>query len=118
MRCVTKCYIQEFRSHDGKPVPGSRLQIPIVDLAPKALVPESMHDMSIVISSEEFCHYLNEMERSAEMTAAKRGMVNDLPCSIVYPPSPASSASGTLRDDDEERLEALAPAHEEENDGD
>jgi hypothetical protein len=66
-----------------------RLQIPIADFAPKALVPESLHDESIVIPSEEFCHDVNTMERSQEMRAAKRGIVDDLPSSNVLPPKPA-----------------------------
>lgn len=117
MRCFTKCCVQEFRSHDGKPIPGSRLQIPILDFAPKDLVPESLHDKSITISSEEFCHYLDRRERTRQMRATERG-IDDLPPSLVYPPSPASSASDTLSDDDEERLEVMATAHEEKNDGD
>ncbi|KIY01894.1 uncharacterized protein Z520_02032 [Fonsecaea multimorphosa CBS 102226] len=95
---------QEFRSHDGKPVPGSRLQIPIVDFAPKALVPETLHDKSITISSEEFCHYLDRRERTRQMRAARRGIVHDLPPGSVHPPSPASSASDTPSDDDEESI--------------
>jgi hypothetical protein len=50
----------------------SGLQIPIADFAPKALVPESLHDESIVIPSEEFCHDLHTMERSQEMRAANK----------------------------------------------
>lgn len=118
VRCFTKCCVQEFRSSDGKPIPGSRLHIPIVDFAPKALVPESLYQESIVISSEEFCHYLDKMEQCREMRDAERGIVDDLPPGFVYPPSPASSASDALSDDDEDGLEAMATAHREKNDGD
>lgn len=89
-----------------------------MDFAPKALVPDALSDKSITISSEEFCHYLDRRERSAEMRAAKRGIVDDLPPGLINPPSPASSASDTPGDDNEHRLEAGATAHEEKSDRD
>jgi len=88
-----------------------------VDIAIKALVPESLHDESIVISSEEFCHYLNWRERTRQVRGIEQG-IDDLPPSLLYPPSPTSSASDTLSNGDEGGLGVMAAAHEENNDGD
>ncbi|OAL31105.1 hypothetical protein AYO20_08436 [Fonsecaea nubica] len=109
---------QEIRSFDGKPVPDAQLRIPILDLAPKVLIPESLHDEFIVISCEELCRSLRRVDQT-QLLREYDALIDDLPPGLVYVPSPASSASDTLSDDDEmAELESLATAREEQNDGD
>ena len=94
------------------------MQIAILDLAPKSLVPESLRDKFIVISSEEFCHYVNTKDLCKEIRVAKTGKINNIYSGMRYCPPPASLDSDTTSEDDEESLAILGTAHEEKNDGD
>ncbi|KIW76749.1 hypothetical protein Z517_09193 [Fonsecaea pedrosoi CBS 271.37] len=92
---------QEIRSFDGKPVPNAQLRIPILDLAPKVLIPESLHDEFIVISCEELCRSLRRVDHTRLLRDHDALRTDDLPSGLVYVPTPASSASDTLSDDDD-----------------
>ncbi|OAG38289.1 hypothetical protein AYO21_07515 [Fonsecaea monophora] len=91
---------QEMRSFDGKPVPNAQLRIPILDLAPKVLIPESLHDEFIVISCEELCRSLRWVDQY-RLLREHDALIDDVPPGLVYVPTPASSALDTLSDNDD-----------------
>ncbi|OAP55484.1 hypothetical protein AYL99_10457 [Fonsecaea erecta] len=92
---------QVIRNTNDEPVPGAQLEIPMAEMAPPKLLPDSLRNETIIITAEELCGIVKRAEDFHNNVAKDR--YEDFPTDLEWTLSPASSISTGLSQEDDEQ---------------
>ncbi|KIX96538.1 uncharacterized protein Z520_07804 [Fonsecaea multimorphosa CBS 102226] len=86
-----KMHVQDIRDEDGTLVPGNPLRIPMLDIAPPAIVPLSMRNKAIVFSVQELCQIMKDAEDGVAKVIEESERVPE-----IVPPPPSSPGDPSI----------------------